>query len=179
MNPNEIITTSAGRILVEEWQKADKELKEYPIGTKARAAGGGWWTKTEQGWQWANGSSFPTVGGDWDGYVSVPYKGTTHKAPYTHDELIKEVERLQTVLSRYSNQDVKISNQQKEIDRLTVELKEAQREIARRGTDALQRIKELLHELTYIVDEADEYNGEVFIDIKRLNQLKTLIAKNK
>ena len=54
------------------WVKADKDLKEYPIGTKAKAFGGGHWEKVKLGWKWCTGSTFPTVGGDWNGMVCLP-----------------------------------------------------------------------------------------------------------
>ena len=38
--------------------------KDCPIGTKAHAVMGGWWTKTERGWKWCTGDTFPTPGGD-------------------------------------------------------------------------------------------------------------------
>lgn len=37
---------------------------DYPIGTKAYSTTGGFWTKTERGWKWCTGSTFPTPGGD-------------------------------------------------------------------------------------------------------------------
>jgi hypothetical protein len=52
--------------------RADKPLSEYPLGTKARAIGGGHWVKVERGWKWFNGSTFPRPGGDWDGCVEIP-----------------------------------------------------------------------------------------------------------
>lgn len=67
----------------EVWIKADKPLKEYPTGTKAKALGGGYWIKTGRGWKWSTGSTFPSVGGDWSGEVCLPvfeYKGATYTA---------------------------------------------------------------------------------------------------
>ena len=48
----------------ENWQKIDKPFSEYPIGTKARVSWerGGWWTKTEKGWKWCVGATFPVPG---------------------------------------------------------------------------------------------------------------------
>ena len=40
------------------------EWKDYPIGTKAYASSGGHWIKTERGWKWFCGSTFPTPGAD-------------------------------------------------------------------------------------------------------------------
>lgn len=46
--------------------------KDYPIGTKAVAIGGGHWIKTEHGWKWGkHGSTFPTPGAD-AGWVILP-----------------------------------------------------------------------------------------------------------
>ncbi len=54
------------------WIKADKDVREYPIGTKFKALMGGHWIRTEQGFKWCTGSTFPNVGGDWTGEVSLP-----------------------------------------------------------------------------------------------------------
>lgn len=43
---------------------APKQWSDYPIGTKAHAVNGGCWTKTERGWQWGCGATFPTPGAD-------------------------------------------------------------------------------------------------------------------
>ena len=53
-------------------QPIDRPWKDYPIGTKAHAPMGGWWIKTERGWRWCTGSTFPTPGGD---AVSVTLPG--------------------------------------------------------------------------------------------------------
>jgi len=45
-------------------EKIDKPWKSYPIGTKAHAFNGGYWTKTARGWKWCTGATFPTPGGD-------------------------------------------------------------------------------------------------------------------
>lgn len=47
-----------------EPQRIDREWDEYPIGTKAHAVMGGHWLKTEHGWKWCTGSTFPRPGGD-------------------------------------------------------------------------------------------------------------------
>lgn len=54
------------------WIKADKDVQEYPLGTKFKALMGGHWTRTEQGFKWCNGSTFSNVGGDWTGEVCFP-----------------------------------------------------------------------------------------------------------
>lgn len=46
-----------------KWVKATRGWRDYPIGTKARCSWeGGYWEKTERGWKWWNGSTFPTPG---------------------------------------------------------------------------------------------------------------------
>jgi hypothetical protein len=53
-------------------------LKDAPLGTKAPSVIGGHWTKTECGWKWCTGSTFPRPGGDWTGdliYPPEPHKG--------------------------------------------------------------------------------------------------------
>ena len=54
------------------WVKADKDVREYPIGTKFKALTGGHWIRTERGFKWCTGSTFPNVGGDWSGEVCLP-----------------------------------------------------------------------------------------------------------
>lgn len=44
--------------------KKDRPWSKYPIGTKAHAFNGGHWIKTELGWKWCTGATFPTPGGD-------------------------------------------------------------------------------------------------------------------
>ena len=66
--------------LMENWIKADKAPKEYPIGTKFKSASGGHWIKLGVGrYKWCTGAVFPRVGGDWSGYVMLPKKGITGK----------------------------------------------------------------------------------------------------
>lgn len=56
-----------------DWIPRDKYWTDYPIGTKAKAIGGGYWLKTSKGWSWnGSGSSFPTPGGDNSGEVLIP-----------------------------------------------------------------------------------------------------------
>ncbi len=42
----------------------DRPWKDYPVGTTAYSFSGGHWTKTEHGWKWCSGSTFPTPGAD-------------------------------------------------------------------------------------------------------------------
>lgn len=54
------------------WIVATILWHEYPIGTKAKAVMGGYWVKTERGWHWPGGGTFPTPGGDATGEVCLP-----------------------------------------------------------------------------------------------------------
>lgn len=47
-----------------EPRRKDRPWSEYPIGTKALALMGGHWIKTERGWKWHCGDTFPTPGAD-------------------------------------------------------------------------------------------------------------------
>lgn len=54
---------------METWILTTKESRakhrDYPLGTKAHAVGGGCWIKVERGWKWAtNGCVVPTPGAD-------------------------------------------------------------------------------------------------------------------
>lgn len=53
-------------------QTKDKDWSEYPVDTKAFAINGGYWIKTERGWKWYIGSTFPTPGGDASGIIQLP-----------------------------------------------------------------------------------------------------------
>lgn len=55
-----------------KWIRHDRDLRDCHIGTKTRAFGGGYWEKNKRGWKWFCGDTFPTPGGDWDGYISLP-----------------------------------------------------------------------------------------------------------
>lgn len=46
------------------YDKPKRAWKDYPIGTKAYAVGGGYWIKTDRGWKWCTGDTFPTPGAD-------------------------------------------------------------------------------------------------------------------
>lgn len=52
--------------------KALKSPSEYPIRTKFPAVMGGHWIKVKNGFKWCTGSTFPSVGGDWDRTVILP-----------------------------------------------------------------------------------------------------------
>ena len=62
----------ANRLLSDVWQTSDRPFRDYPIGTKAQAQGGGYWIKNERGWKWCTGATFPAPGGDWNGMISLP-----------------------------------------------------------------------------------------------------------
>lgn len=47
-------------------------LENAPIGTKAPAITGGYWERTNSGWKWCTGSTFPSPGGDWNGQLIAP-----------------------------------------------------------------------------------------------------------
>lgn len=47
-------------------------INNAPIGTKAPSCIGGYWIKTERGWKWNTGSTFPCPGGDWSGELILP-----------------------------------------------------------------------------------------------------------
>lgn len=59
-------------LLGDVWFMSDRPFAAHPIGTKAKAIGGGYWIKNERGWKWCTGSTFPCPGGDWTGEVSLP-----------------------------------------------------------------------------------------------------------
>lgn len=44
--------------------RVDRPWGEYPTGTHALAIGGGHWIKTEGGWKWWCGDTFPAPGAD-------------------------------------------------------------------------------------------------------------------
>lgn len=52
-------------------------LENAPIGTKAPAISGGNWVRTERGWTWCTGSTFPRPGGDWNGQLIAPVERPT------------------------------------------------------------------------------------------------------
>lgn len=54
---------------------AERLLEDAPIGTRAPAIMGGSWIKTEHGWKWCTGATFPRPGGDWTGELVPPEGG--------------------------------------------------------------------------------------------------------
>ena len=56
----------------ENWVKANKTPDEYPIGTKFKACGIGYWIKTKIGYEWYIGSTFFKLGDDYVGLICLP-----------------------------------------------------------------------------------------------------------
>ncbi len=66
-------TANIGNVLLcDVWIRADKPVRDYPLGTKFKALMGGHWIRVERGFKWCTGSTFPNVGGDWTGEVCLP-----------------------------------------------------------------------------------------------------------
>lgn len=63
VKPIPVMITEAGKEAV-KWQPIDRPWSEYPIGTKAKSIEGGHWIKTDRGWKWFCGDTFPTPGAD-------------------------------------------------------------------------------------------------------------------
>lgn len=61
-----------GKPAKELWIQANATWNSYPNGTKAKALMGGYWIKTDHGWHWPGGSTFPTPGGDATGEICLP-----------------------------------------------------------------------------------------------------------
>lgn len=81
------MTFDGGAMAVSEWnrraspaaavqteQAEELTLGNAPLGTKAPGFGGGYWVRTEQGWKWCAGSTFPRPGGDWTGDLIAPVR---------------------------------------------------------------------------------------------------------
>lgn len=45
-------------LLCDVWVRADKPVREYPLGTKFKALMGGYWIRVERGFKWCTGSTF-------------------------------------------------------------------------------------------------------------------------
>jgi hypothetical protein len=59
-------------ILNEKWIYVDRDVSDYPMGTKFKALMGGHWIKVKHGFKWCTGATFPRPGGDWTGEVGLP-----------------------------------------------------------------------------------------------------------
>lgn len=89
-----------GNYLEEEWIKAEKEIDEYPNGTKYKAIGGGYWIKLGVGrYKWCTGAVFPRVGGDWSGYIMLPKEIISNKKiEYGHWYPVKDNQMPENLL---------------------------------------------------------------------------------
>lgn len=64
-------------------ERKDRDWKDYPIGTKAHGCNGGYWIRTERGWKWCTGATFPRPGGDAVGKcIELPDKEATCSRKY-------------------------------------------------------------------------------------------------
>ena len=75
----------------EIYTRTTRSLKEYPLGSKFRAISGGYWEKVENGFKWCTGDTFPNLGGDWDGTVSMKLSDLLEE--YNNDYIIKYFEK--------------------------------------------------------------------------------------
>lgn len=71
--------------------RTTRSLKDYPLGSKFRAINGGYWEKVENGFKWCTGATFPNLGGDWDGTVSMKLSDLLEE--YNNDYTIKYFEK--------------------------------------------------------------------------------------
>ncbi|WP_228263926.1 hypothetical protein [Marinobacter shengliensis] len=65
-------------------------LQNAPLGTTAPSVQGGHWIRTNLGWRWCTGATFPSPGGDWNGDLIPPGEGfnvTIHPEAVDRDEL--------------------------------------------------------------------------------------------
>lgn len=75
----------------EVYTRTTRSLKKYPLGSKFRAISGGYWEKVENGFKWCTGDTFPNLGGDWDGTVSMKLSDLLEE--YNNDYTIKYFEK--------------------------------------------------------------------------------------
>lgn len=75
----------------EIYVKTTRSLKDYPLGSKFRAINGGYWERVENGFKWCTGDTFPNLGGDWDGTVSMKLSDLLKE--YNNDYFIKYLEK--------------------------------------------------------------------------------------
>lgn len=75
----------------EVYARTTRSLKYYPLGSKFRAISGGYWEKVENGFKWCTGDTFPNLGGDWDGTVSMKLSDLLEE--YNNDYIIKYFEK--------------------------------------------------------------------------------------
>lgn len=75
----------------EVYVKTTRSLKDYPLGSKFRAINGGYWERVENGFKWCTGDTFPNLGADWDGTVSMKLSDLLKE--YNNDYFIKYLEK--------------------------------------------------------------------------------------
>lgn len=75
----------------EVYVKTTRSLKDYPLGSKFRAINGGYWERVENGFKWCTGNTFPNLGGDWDGTVSMKLSDLLKE--YNNDHYIEYLEK--------------------------------------------------------------------------------------
>lgn len=75
----------------EVYVKTTRSLKDYPLGSKFRAINGGYWERVENGFKWCTGNTFPSLGGDWDGTVSMKLSDLLKE--YNNDHYIEYLEK--------------------------------------------------------------------------------------
>lgn len=75
----------------EVYVKTTKSLKDYPLGSKFRAINGGYWERVENGFKWCTGDTFPNLGADWDGTVSMKLSDLLKE--YNNDHYIEYLEK--------------------------------------------------------------------------------------
>lgn len=57
-------TSAAPADSVQGLVRCDRPWGDYPVGTRAYAIHGGYWTRVENGWKWFAGDTFPRPGGE-------------------------------------------------------------------------------------------------------------------
>lgn len=75
----------------EVYVKTTSSLKDYPLGSKFRAINGGYWERVENGFKWCTGDTFPNLGADWDGTVSMKLFDLLKE--YNNDHYIEYLEK--------------------------------------------------------------------------------------
>lgn len=111
----------------EIYTRTTRSLKDYPLGSKFRAINGGYWEKVENGFKWCTGDTFPNLGGDWDGTVSMKLSDLLKE--YNNDYFIKYLEKrikeLELSVDNLFKEEIKkiVEKRDKYIDDVYRELK--------------------------------------------------------
>ncbi|QIG63257.1 hypothetical protein DAC16_24 [Bacteroides phage DAC16] len=111
----------------EVYARTTRSLKSYPLGSKFRAISGGYWEKVENGFKWCTGDTFPNLGGDWDGTVSMKLSDLLKE--YNNDYFIKYLEKrikeLELSVDNLFKEEIKkiVEKRDKYIDDIYKELK--------------------------------------------------------